>query len=795
MKKLLFVLMLMHSLNSFAQVNYSVKGKVVTSQGYAPVGNVIALRPKDSSFIKGASFFDGNFELKDLNDKEVLIKLSSLEFRDTIVAVNYLDNPVVDLGQIVVKTSGTALGEVVVTSKRPVYTHKEDGTLEITVENTLLSASNSVNEILTKSPEIVVNEEGALAVLGKGRAIIYLNGRRITDNQLSLILPGNVKKVEIIRNPSSKYDAEGAAVINITTITQVDDGYQASLKQNVNYSEFGGWNTYSSMNLNYKKGRLSSNGNYALQLGKEKEVLHTTRNRDAENVFLNTDLTSSWNRDFENFSYYGLGLQYDIGKSDYISLEYSGSSEHLGGNTISNNKIVDDSGSTIYNNNIEVDEKNVNNSFSLNYKKAIDTLGSSLFIGGQYSNYNIDVNNLINEESVTHNNNKTSRLLKQLQDLGIDVFAAQADLSKVFKNNDVLEIGAKFSNVKNEFDLDFLVSEDGVNYIIDPDRSDNFSYKESVGAGYLSFKSRLGTNLDYSIGMRGEYTEYDLRLLKLNNEAIKNSYLTLLPNVAANIKFSNGFKLNFSYNSRINRPPYQRLNPVLIYQDPYTSAQGNVNLRPEKRHAFELSSKIKETIVKIGYNYTKDPFGQTAIRGTDPKSYILKRINYDQENEVFASVSRTFNIRWWTTMNTFTLKYANITEEGLGFRRVTPRPNVYFYSNNRFDIGNAYSAELLFWYMGNNIEGLHRRNDMYNVTLSLAKSFFNNSLKCSLVANDIFHSVIQSGSYFVGQTDVYYNRRASTNYFRLSAIYNFGRLKKVDFKNKAIGKSENERVN
>lgn len=793
MKKLLFVLVLMHSLNSFAQINYSVKGKVVTSQGYSPVGNVIALGQKDSVFIKGASFFDGNFELRDLSSKEVLIKLSSLEFRDTIILVNYMDNPVIDLGQIVVKTSGKSLGEVVVAGKRPVYTHKQDGTLEITVENTMLSASNSVNEILTKSPEIVLDEEGALSVLGKGRAIIYLNGKRITDNQLSLILPGNVKKVEIIRNPSSKYDAEGAAVINITTIRQVNEGYQASLKQNVNYSDFGGWNTYSSMNVNYRKGRLSSSGNYALQLGKEKTVLHTTRNRDAEDVFLNTDLTSSWNREFDNFSYYGLGLQYDIGKADYISLEYSGSSEHLGGNTLSNNKIVDDSSSIVYNNNIEMNEKNVNNSFSLNYKKAIDTLGSTLFIGGQYSNYSIDVNNLINEESVEHNV-KSSRLLKQLQDLGIDVFAGQADYSKAFRSNDVLEIGAKFSKVKNEFDMDFLVSEDGLNYTVDPDRSDNFSYKESVSAGYVSFRSKLGTKIDYAIGVRGEYTEYDLQLLKLNNEPIKNSYFTLLPNVAANIKLSGGYNLNFSYNSRINRPPYQRLNPVLIYQDPYTSAQGNVNLRPEKRHAFELSSKIKETVVKVGYNYTQDPFGQTAIRGADPKSYILKRINYHQENEVFASVSRTFNIRWWTTMNTFTLKYANITEEGLGFRRITPKPNVYFYSNNRFDIADSYTAELMFWYMGDNIEGLHRRNDMYNVTISLGKSFFNNSLKCSLVANDIFHSIIQSGDYFVGQTDVYYNRRASTNYFRLSAIYNFGRLKKVDFKNKSIGKPESERV-
>lgn len=795
MKKTLFVvlLMLMSSLISFAQVNYSIKGKVVAPQGYSPVGNVIALHKKDSTIIKGTSFFDGNFELKDINTRDVLIKLSSLEFLDTVFVLKHTENAVIDLGEIMVKARGIALGEVVVTSRRPLYTHKENGTLEISVENTLLAASNSVNEILTRSPEIAPGEDGGLSVLGKGRAILYLNGKRITDDQLSLILPGNVKKVEIIRNPSSKYDAEGAAVINITTIRQMDEGYQATLKQNVSYSDFGGPITYSNANINYKKGQLSFNGNFAVQLGKEKEVLRTNRNRDAANGFLTTDLVSSWNREFKNYSYYGLGLQYDINQMNYLSLEYSGSSERLGGNTINSNKIVDDSGPSAYKSDIEMNEQNVNNSWSLNYKRTIDTLGSALFVGGQYANYDVGTNNPISEESIK-DNSTALKWFKQVQALGINVYAVQTDFTKVFKNNDVLEAGAKFSNVQNDFNLDFLVSGDRANYTTDPDRSINFNYKESIGAGYLSFKSRLSKTIDYVIGARGEYTSYDLQLSQVKDQTIKDSYFNLLPNVSANLQLSKEYSLNFSYTSRINRPPYQRLNPVLIYQDPYTSVQGNPNLIPEKVHAFELGSKVKETVFKIGYNYTIDPLGQTALRGTDSRSYILKRINYDERHEFFASASRTFNVNWWTSMNTVTLKYTNIKDNQFDFQRIEPKPNLYFYSNNRFDLGRSYNAELMFWYLGNNKEGLYDRNSMYNVTVSLGKSFFNNALKCSLIANDIFHSVVQSGNYFVGKTDVYYNRISSTNYFRMSVMYNFGKLKKVDYKNKSIGKSESERA-
>lgn len=789
----LFALLLVNSLNAIAQDAKSVKGKVVTSAGYSPAGNVIAVNRNDSAFIKGAAFFEGNFELKDLPAKEMLLKFTSVEFKDTMIVVDLSNNSVIDLGRVTVSASSTVLGQVSVRARRPVYTHRNDGTLEITIANTILSASTSVNELLIKSPEIVLDEEGAIAVMGKGRAIFYLNGKRVPDNQLSMIMPGNIQSVEIIRNPSAKYDAEGAAVINITTITQRDDGYQITTRQNLSYSEFGGLISYSAVNGNYRKGKLLLSGNYTLQLGEERERLYTTRNRDAQNGFLSSNLTTDWYRKFNGYSNYGFGMQYDIDKASYISLDYLGASENLGGNVLSSNAIID-TGTSIYKSDSKVNDKYRNNSLSLNYRKRLDSLGSSFFIGAQYTNFDNGSNNLIDEVGIKQSVS-TSRILRQFQNLDVNVFAAQVDFTKNFRNKDVLEYGARFSNVANDFDLNFLVSPDGTTWEQDLERTNKFSYRETIGAGYLSYKSSLSKNFDYTIGVRGEYTDYDLQLLRFNNLKIKNDYFNLLPNLAANIRFTKKFSLNFSYNSRINRPPYQRLSPVLSYQDPYTSTQGNVNLQPEKRHAFELSSRVLKTIVKVGYNYTNDPFGQTAIRGNDPKSYILKRINYSSENEVFLSLSRTNNIKWWSTTNTFMLKYGNLQEEGLGFRRIEPRPNVYFYTNNRFALGRSYSAEILFWYQGLNITGLHRRNTLHNLTLSLGKSAMNDVLKIYLIANDVLTSFIQSGNYYVGETDVYYNRRASTNYFRFSVSYNFGKLKKVDYKNKAIGGSENNRVN
>lgn len=794
MKKVMFLLViLVMPLISFSQINYTIKGKVITSTGEFPTGNVLLLNALDSSFIKGTSFFGETFELTDVKDSEVLIKLtSSLEFEDKIIRVNSNGEEVVDLGEIIVETIGLVLDAVTVKAKRPVYIQRADGTVEVLIQNTTLASSNTVSEILSKSPEIVSDAEGGLSVFGKGNAIIYVNGKRIMDSQLALISPSNVRKIEIIRNPPAKYDAEGAAVINITTIIQRDDGYEGSLKQNVSYSSFGGTNTFTTANLNYKKGKFSSNAYYSLQLGQEREVLYTTRDRDANNVFLETDLTTDWEYDYDNYSYYGLGAQFNINDQSYLSAEYSGFVESLGGSTLSDNTIVDDTGTSFYESNIGKDEDDRNNSISLNYYNTLDTLGSTFFLGGQYARFDIGANNLINEKN-TEGTNTAERMLKNLLNLDIDIFSGQADYTKVFKNGGALDIGAKYSYVENDFAFDFLISDEGIDFVKDPDLSNDFYYKESVGAAYASYKGQLDDKTNYSIGVRSEYTDYELELSQINEE-IKDDYINFFPNFSISRKLANNRTLNFSYTSRINRAPYQRLNPVLIYQDKYTSVQGNPNLKPQRRHSFEVNTKINKLAFKVGYNYTIDPFGQTAIRGVDPNSYILQRINYDDSHMFFSSVSRTLSNDWWTSANTLSVKYTDISENGLGFERVKPRPNFYFYSNNRFNVFDWFDAEVMFSYQGDNYEGLHHREDMYNVALTVEKSFFDRALKLRLMANDIFHTQVASGYYNVAETDVYYNRRWSTNYYRLSVIYNFGKLKKVSYRNRAIGNSESNRA-
>ncbi|MEM9886554.1 MAG: hypothetical protein AAF849_11735, partial [Bacteroidota bacterium] len=182
-----------------AQSSFTVKGQLVLASGELPSGNALLLHPKDSSLLAATFFLDGQFELLEITQSPFLLQLSSLEFRDTIINIKASprDN-ILQLGTITVASPDWELGTVVVEAMRAAYRQKADGTMELSVANTLLATSNSINEILSLTPEVLTDDEGNLSVMGKGAAIIFLDGQRILPEQLAAILPANIESIEII---------------------------------------------------------------------------------------------------------------------------------------------------------------------------------------------------------------------------------------------------------------------------------------------------------------------------------------------------------------------------------------------------------------------------------------------------------------------------------------------------------------------------------------------------------------------------------------------------------------------
>lgn len=692
-----------------------------------------------------------------------------------------------------VANKNNELNEVVIKKQTSLVKYSSSGNIDVNVANTLLSTSSSVNELLGRVPNVIV-AEGQISVLGKGEAIIYLNGILINYERFAAIPVSQISRIEVISNPSAKYDAEGKAVINIITKKNIENGVMGTATQQVTVSKFAGTSTNTLLDFNYTKGKFSFITNYGLQLGKGRELLYTTRTRPNPEEFMRSELTTDWKRQFNNYSNFGFGLQYTFSEKNYISLAYSGNIEDLGGVVESRNSITNNSGNSFYATDIDKNDVLLNQFVNLNYNAITDKQGSSLFIGSQYSNYNGTVKDFIDENGLVDDVN-TQKYLKNNVGNTINIIATQVDYSKKIKENTRLETGAKYSFATIKSATEFLIADaDDMNFEFDEELSSDFKYQERIGAAYFNYGSSIGKKFDFSVGARGEWTKYNLYTSANGIQKFEKSYGNLFPNLLLNMNFSENWKAHFSYVSRITRPRYQALNPYVIYQDPFTTIEGNPNLLPEKVHAFEVGAMYRKFDFKIGFTYKTDPISGAALRGDTPNSYILRSLNREKEQVYFASVSKSFTAKWWTSTNTVSMNLTKSFDNIYSYALGPVKPQLYLYSNNTFTIPNLFKIQLLAWYLGDRSYGLGSDNSRSTVTLGIERTFFTDALKLNFSANDIFHDFMVSGDYNVGQTQIYYHRTYTTNYFRFIATYSFGNSKKINYKKSELEQTENNRA-
>ncbi|MBL7834601.1 MAG: hypothetical protein JNK18_11635, partial [Cyclobacteriaceae bacterium] len=422
---------------------HTVRGRVVNGAGEPLMGNALALSAADSSFLTGTTFLEGDFELRGPMADEVLVKLTSVEFRDTVIHVVVANREMTDLGSIQVSDKIQALAEVEITASREMFEARPDGITQVNVANTVLAASNSVNEILSRSPGIITTDEG-LAVFGKGTAILYLNGKRIPPERLASVAPGQVKTIEIIANPSAYYDADGSAVINIITIDALPEGYKINVQQQASWSEMAGATTNSMASINYRKGKLDFAGNYELRLGNDSELLYTTRVRPDEADYLSSTLRWDQQRKFRNYSTYTAGVSYDLGGKAYASVAYNGSHQDAHHFTRSTNRIITSTEDGIYATRVKRKLMAGNDALTFNLNLETDTLGSAIFIGGQLSQFTSSARDAIQETNQI-DGAEFSKILKSNQHSDITVGSPQVDLTKVLKHGRTLSVGAKLS--------------------------------------------------------------------------------------------------------------------------------------------------------------------------------------------------------------------------------------------------------------------------------------------------------------------------------------------------------------
>ncbi len=552
-----------------------------------PFATVAVMKLPDSTVVTGTTTeMDGRFEMDPPQKGEYLLRFSAIGFESTftepfnISATDYSR----DFGTVVMKTAVTSLDEVMVRAWRP-RVKVENGKMVLRVQGTAVAAGSTAYEMLSRAPGVSVDQNGGFSINGKKGVAVMIDGRMsyLSPAELQTMLDGmpaeNIEEIEVINNPSAKYDAEGAAgILNIKLKKNSMSGLNASLYGGVKMSHQTLFN--GGFNLGYNSGRWNSFANVDLSERGVYRDQHTIRTFPGTLEYTQYEQRGLQERkDF--VPSIQLGTDFDINDNNSIgamaNIMYR--DRRMDWNTGS---VLGNPGEDYLNIDAEngLDQTYRNVQFNLHYVGKLDTLGTQISADLDFARLNTeDFSDFTNTYSYLQSQEQNTELLNSQSFSDFDIYAAKVDFSKPLSESSSFEIGAKASKVISKSRLDFFEMLDGQN-IYSPERSDSFKYEEEIYAAYLSYSNRFNDTWNLQAGLRAEQTIGEGQSATLD-EVGSRKYLEFFPNVMLEQKVSDNYKLNYSYSKRISRPNYSYFNPVAFYLDPYSYVVGNPDLRAQ----------------------------------------------------------------------------------------------------------------------------------------------------------------------------------------------------------------------
>jgi hypothetical protein len=788
----LFFLLNLFCLTSTA--GYDLTGRVTGSDN-KPVGlgNVILLSEADSSIIKGDLFLDGQFRIHDISATAFIIKITALGFADHFLPFRYNGtDTLVNIGNIQL-VPNNQLKQVEIISRLPLFERDGEKT-KVNVENSALSSIGSALDVLKRSPTVIVGSSDNVSVFGKGEAVIYVDGQQIASaDLLKSISSTEIRDIEIISNPSAKYDAAGKAVINIHTKKNNLEGYNGNVIQNTLYGKY--LFTYTGLRFNYKSGKWSTYLGYGFPHGKGWES-----NEYYRKIRTDSSLTEMKNKiynvnDQVNSHNYWAGLTYSIDSSRNISLQYNGFHNE-------NRKISDNENNVFKDSVPQVNivtytlarPRSTNNTASLSYTKKLDTLESEFSMTAQYGNFISSNSEVISQQIISYGAPiKESRRNTGKND--ISIMTGQADLNKSFNKKWRLESGVKSSYITNKSWINFESYSAAGEWISDPAYFNGFSYSENITAAYSQLRfSKSKVNL--RAGLRAEYTKSDGFSKVSGAKVIDREYTDLFPSAFFGYDFNKDLNTSITYSSRITRPSFQDMDPFINYIDSLSSFRGNPYLLPDYTHSLEASLiYMKEASITFSYSRTNGAMNLVVDKLNDGSdAFIATTKNLDYSETYSAGITIPYELSWWTTYNYFGYMLNDFSYKSGGTLISNKKPMFYMYLYDEFRVKKIVSMELSFEYTSAGVDGIFTFEPFYNLSANIKKSFFKDKLICRFIANDILATSFEKGSSKVEGYNVNYINRQNSHYFVLALNYRFGKLKSNDFKDKTVNREEYDRI-
>jgi outer membrane receptor protein involved in Fe transport len=764
-----------------------IKGTLIDSSSGSPVSfaNIIIYRQKDSSFAGGTSSgTTGEFIINNVTEGNYYMKVNLLGYSNKYISgIKVAKNqPQVDAGNIRLSKSVIEIKGIQVTGEKPAEELKLDKKV-INVGQDLTAAVGTALDVLQNQPAIRVDQDGTVYLRGSSNFTILINGKPSVlqgADALKQISANMVDNIELITNPSSKYDAEGSAgIININLKKQTD--YSLSGIYNLNSGTRDKYNTDLSLNYNYDGLNLTGGVDY-----KENSNYNTQdvdRSVIASQGIINNITELNIRDKRKQFSGHA-GVDYTADENNSISLALSGG----------NIKVIrsldakvgsSDQSSDVYANNINtmtMPVKFFNSTLDYTHKFIPDVNDLSFEIS--YSRVTLPSDQTTNQYT-TDNTYKERLGNPYLTNFTNDTRRneGRTKLNYTHKINaqSTLELGVQSNFFFRNMDITNKVFDWTTNmYNIDSNLTNNFYFRNNVHAGFASY-SNLVEDIEFQLGLRGEYMD---RLLQQNTTGGNFTYTKMdyFPSFNLSRKIDD-HTIQFSYSRRVNRPNEFLLNPFPFYSDKYLTTRGNPHLLPEYINSFELNyQKVFGTVYVSAQTYYRNSHNSInqSFKADSTGSYLVTFENFDIVKTYGVELSSSFS-PW---------KFLKL-DPGLNIEGAESKGRINEIDNNArsFTWTAKLNATITFSqdtrmqingnYFGRQKDAIINVDPFFILTGSIKQDLFDKKLSLTLLARNIlttsYLDLTNSGSNFNGHIQV----KQEVPVISLMLSYNFNNFKKT----------------
>jgi len=760
-----------------------IRGRVLYSSTGNPFANVtVAVYSlPDSALVSGtATDQSGEFTVGPVIEGSYYIKISFIGYRTNSFAFTIRkDVPETDLGEFSLTEESGDAGTVTVTAVRPQVIYENDKKI-VRVDEFRKAGAANLTQVLENIPSVTTDPEGNVLLRGSSRYTLLIDGNPAPATGTNLLrqIPAEmVETIEVMTNPSAKYDPDGSAgIINLILKKQTQAGFNGMA------SVMGGLGgKYSGdIQLNYRKGKVNIFGGVTGMIYNTDVDLNISRETTLPSGDLKMDSYVFQDVNVRTLNY---NIGTDITLSDRNTLTISGRfgpiRQSVGLSTRISRDFSGDPSEVYYlhKNDITLDglfySPIVN--FSHNFKRKGEKLSFNLFAGG----LNGDIIQSL-DEVVTDNSWKIPSgdhdLRKSVLGLDITDMRVKSDYTRPVGDKSKLELGLQYSGLTENNSNDFTNYDNvaGV-WVTDPVYSNEFTYSMDVLSGYTTWSSTAG-KFNYQAGLRGEYTDRLIDQITMGEEFAYRKF-SLFPSLHLTRVLTKGQQMQLSYSRRINRPGRNVLNPFPQFVDDQTIVKGNPEVSPEFTGSFELNYQKQSGVgmysVETFYRRSRDLIASLVEVDNDGRLYLTSGnsgVSHSAGGELTANLQP---VSWLRLMASGSLYYYQLVDgnmaEGADDNTVTwsTNTNAIFLltKTTRFSLSGIYTGPSI------NIQG--RTSGAFMLNAGLNQGLMKQKLNLSLGFRDVLASYriksTSAGNNFKVNTIVIPEPRVLT----LTVTYNF----------------------